>query len=616
MFVLGTAGHIDHGKSVLVHALTGIDPDRLSEEKERGMTIDLGFAWMQLPSGREVGIVDVPGHERFVGNMLAGVGGIDLALLVIAANEGVMPQTREHLAILDLLGISKGIVAITKKDLVDEELMSLVRMEIEELLEPTTLTGASVVAVSALTGEGLPELISTIDRLLETTTPRKDMERARLPIDRVFTIAGSGTVVTGTLIDGSLSVGQEVDIIPAGIKSRLRGLQMHKSRIELAQPGSRIAANIVGVATSQLHRGDVVVRPGWLKPTTMVSAHFRLLAYQPRSLRHNAKLSFYSGAAEAIAKVRLLEADNLKPGESGWIQLLLDRPVALINGDHFIIRSSTDTMGGGRIVDSHARRLHRSRPSVIQALEVREQGSTDEVLLSQLETGQPLSISALSSASDLPITDIEAALAALIEQGRVVSIGQIESRLLFTESGWQRMVDKAVGLVSDYHDKFPVRVGIPRGELGNKLGTKAQSPALLVGLIDRGIIVGEGQNIRLPEHKVQFTLAQQAQVEAFLKSLRLSPYTPPADLIPEADVLGQLVARQEVVKVAEGVVFATEAYNEMVEKVTAHLRAQGKVTLAEVRDMLQTSRKYAQALLEYLDSKKLTRRVGDERVLY
>ncbi|GAG48970.1 unnamed protein product, partial [marine sediment metagenome] len=228
----------------------------------------------------------------------------------------------------------------------------------------------------------------------------------RLPIDRVFTIAGSGTVVTGTLIDGSLSVGQEVEIIPAGIKSRLRGLQMHKSRIEVAHPGSRVAANLVGVATTRLHRGDVVVRPGWLKPTRMLSAHFRLLAYQPRPLRHNAKLSFYSGAAEAIAKVRLLETDELKPGESGWIQLLLDRPVVIVNGDHFIIRSSTDTLGGGRIVDARARQLRRFRPSVIQALEVREQGSTDEVLLSQLETRQPLSLSALSSVSDLPINEV------------------------------------------------------------------------------------------------------------------------------------------------------------------------------------------------------------------
>ena len=391
---------------------------------------------------------------------------------------------------------------------------------------------------------------------------------------------------------------------------------MHKSRIEVAHPGSRIAANLVGVPTTQLHRGDVVVRPGWLKPTMMVSAHFRLLTYQTRPLRHNAKFSFYSGAAEAIAKVRLLEADELKPGESGWIQLLLDRPVVVVNGDHFIIRSSTDTLGGGRIVDAHARRLRRFRPSIIQALEVREQGSADEVLLSQIETRQPLSLSVLSSASDLVINEVEAVLAGLIEQGRVVSIGQAESRLLFTESGWQRMVDKAVGLVSDYHKKFPARTGIPRVELGNKLGTRTQSPALLAGLIDRGVVVENGQSVRLPEHEVKLTPAQQAQVEAFLKSLRDNPHTPPADLIPEADVLGQLVTRQEVVKVAEGVVFSTRAYNEMVEKVTGHLRVQGKVTLAEVRDMLQTSRKYAQALLEHLDSKKVTRRVGDERVLY
>ncbi|HEY33696.1 MAG TPA: selenocysteine-specific translation elongation factor [Dehalococcoidia bacterium] len=616
MFVLGTAGHIDHGKSVLVHALTGIDPDRLSEEKERGMTIDLGFAWMKLPSGREVGIVDVPGHERFVRNMLAGVGGIDLALLVIAANEGVMPQTREHLAILDLLEIRQGVVAVTKKDLVDEELLSLVRMEIDELLAPTTLAGAPVVAVSALTGEGLPELISTIDGLLESTAQRRDMERARLPIDRVFTMAGSGTVVTGTLIDGLLSVGQEVEIVPAGIKSRLRGLQMHKSRIEVAQPGSRIAANLVGVATTQLHRGDVVVRPGWLKPTSIISAHFRLLSYQRRPLRHNAELSFYSGAAEAIARVRLLESEELKPGEAAWVQLLLDRPVAVVNGDHFIIRSSMDTLGGGRIADAHAKRLRRFRSSVIQALEVRERGSAEEVLLSLLEARQPLSLSALASASDLPVAGVEAALTDLIEQGRVISTGRSESRLLFTESGWQKTVDKATDLVREYHKRFPARAGMPGVELGNKLGTRVQVPAILSGLVEQGIVIEEGPNIRLPEHRVQFTPAQQAQVDAFLKSLRDNPYAPPADLIPEADVLGQLIARQEVVKVAEGVVFSAKAYNEMVDRVTTHIKSQGKVTLAEVRDILQTSRKYAQALLEYLDSKKVTRRVGDERVLY
>jgi selenocysteine-specific elongation factor len=260
VFVLGTAGHIDHGKSALVQALTGMDPDRLHEEKERGMTIDLGFAWLTLPGGQEVGIVDVPGHERFVTNMLAGVGSIDLALLIIAANEGVMPQTREHLAILDLLGIDRGIVVVTKKDLVDQEWLELVRMDIEELLKSTTLARAPVVAVSAITRDGLDELVATIDRLLPVSSSRKDSGRPRLPIDRVFTIPGSGTIVTGTLIDGSLSVGQEVEIVPPGLTTRLRGLQTHKTKLTSVTPGSRVAAHVVGIATTDIKRGDVLTK--------------------------------------------------------------------------------------------------------------------------------------------------------------------------------------------------------------------------------------------------------------------------------------------------------------------------------------------------------------------
>ena len=266
MFVLGTAGHIDHGKSVLVRALTGIDPDRLREEKERGMTIDLGFAWLRLPSGQEVGIVDVPGHERLIKNMLAGVGSIDLALLIIDASEGVMPQTREHLAILNMLGIKRAVAVITKKDLVDNEWLSLVKIEIEKLLSPTALSQAPIVSVSALTGEGLPDLVSVIDKLLGSTPPKKDIGRPRLPIDRVFTIAGSGTVVTGTLIDGSLTVGQDVEIIPSDLRSRIRGLQTHKAQVDTATPGSRVGANLVGIATSQLQRGDVLTKPGWPSP--------------------------------------------------------------------------------------------------------------------------------------------------------------------------------------------------------------------------------------------------------------------------------------------------------------------------------------------------------------
>jgi selenocysteine-specific elongation factor len=375
MFVLGTAGHIDHGKSLLVKALTGIDPDRLREEKERGMTIELGFAWLKLPSGREVGVVDVPGHERFIRHMVAGVGGIDLALLVIAANEGVMPQTREHLAILDILGVRRGIVVITKKDLVDAEILSLVRLEVEELVKNTALSGSPALAVSALTGEGLPELISTIDDMLEHTEPRPDLGRPRLPIDRVFTMAGAGTVVTGTLIDGTLKTGQEVAIVPPGLKSRIRRLQTHKSKIEAASPGNRVAANLVGISTDQLKRGDVVTTTGWLAPAHLLTVKLDLIPYLPHTLRHAAAVSFHTLAAETMARVRLLETDELRPGGTTTAQIWLESPVAAIKGDRYIIRSPVETLGGGVIIETQAKRLRRFRAEVIDNLKAREGGS-------------------------------------------------------------------------------------------------------------------------------------------------------------------------------------------------------------------------------------------------
>ena len=616
MFVLGTAGHIDHGKSVLVHALTGIDPDRLREEKERGMTIDLGFAWLKLPSGREVGIVDVPGHERFIKNMLAGVGGIDLALLTIAANEGVRPQTREHLAILDLLEITKGIVAITKKDLVDDEWLSLVRMEIEELISPTTLSQAPIIAVSAVTGEGLTELVSAIDKLLNVTVPREDKGRPRLLIDRVFTIAGSGTVVTGTLIDGSLTVGQEVEIVPAGVKSRLRGLQTHKARVDTANPGSRVAANLVGVTTSQLQRGDVLTTAGWLAPTTMLTAKLRLLHYHPRPLRHNATVSFHTGAAETMAKVRLLEGDELQPEETTWVQLLLNKPAAVVNGDHFIIRSTMDTLGGGKVIDAHTKRLRRSRPSIIEGLRVKEEGTGEEVVMALLATKQPLPLSALLAQSNLSVSELQPSIEALIQQEKVVRIGQGKGSLFLTSSGWERLTQKATSIVQDYHQRFPARSGIPKEELRNKLKLGTHTPAILQRLFNEGVLLEERSGVRLPTYQVQLTPAQQANLDAFLDSLSKSPYAPPSDLIPEPDLLNLLIERGEVVKVSNSVVFSASAYNEMVERVTTHIKAKDKITLAEVRDIFDTSRKYAQALLEHLDSKKITRRVGDERVLY
>ena len=614
MFVIGTAGHIDHGKSVLVHALTGIDPDRLREEKERGMTIDLGFAWLKLPSGRDVGVIDVPGHERFVKNMLAGVGGIDLALLIVAADEGIMPQTREHLAILDLLDIRRGIVVITKMDMVDEELLSLVKLEIEDLVRSTTLSDAPITAVSAVTGEGLPDLVSAIDQLLMSAEARRDVGRPRLPVDRAFTIAGSGTVVTGTLIDGSLSVGEDVEVVPSGLKARLRGLQTHKARLDSATPGSRVAANLVGLATSQLERGDVLTRPGWLVPTTRVDVRLRMLSDVKRPLRHGATVTFFTGAAEVMAKVHLLEREELNPGDTTWAQLALAKRVAVVKGDHFIIRSPMDTLGGGSIVGSHAPRHRRFRPGVIQSLQVRGEGTVEQVMIATLEMNQPLGLKSLLVQCNLSADDVRGLLDELIQQGKVVAIGRGDNRLLFTGSGWERLAKKAEAVVEDYHRKFPTRSGMSKGELSSKLRLAPHSAALQK-LFDAGILVEEGAAVRLASYQVQLSQDQQAKIDAFLRALNQNPYSPSADVKIEADLLNLLIEQRKVVKVGGGVVFSASAYDEMVARVIAYLRQRGKATLAEVRDMLGTGRKHATALLEYMDEKKLTRRVGDERVL-
>ena len=616
MFVLGTAGHIDHGKSVLVHALTGIDPDRLREEKERGMTIDLGFAWLKLPSGQEVGIVDVPGHERLIKNMVAGVGGIALALLIVDASEGVMPQTREHLAILDLLGITRAVAVITKKDLVDNGWLSLVKIEVEKLLALTSLFQAPVVTVSAVTGEGLSDLVSVIDKLLSSTLPKRDIGRPRLPIDRVFTIAGSGTIVTGTLVDGSLTVGQEVEVVPSGLRSRIRGLETHKTRLNTVPPGSRVGANLVGVAKSQLERGDVLTKPGWLLPTTMLIAELRLLPYLRRSLKHNATVNFHTRSTQAVTKVRLLEEPELKPGETAWVHLSLSKPVALVKGDHFIIRSPVETLGGGEVVESHARRYRRFHPDAVEGIRVKAQGTAEEVIMAILGTKQPLELPALLAQCDLPSTQVEPIIESLNEQGKVIGIGKDENRLFLTVLGWEHLTQKVTSILHEYHRRFPTRLGMPRAELASRLKMGAHRSAILRRLVDEGVVVEDGTAVRLPSHQVQLTPAQQASIDAFLRSLSENPYAPPSSLIPEADLLNLLFARQQVVKVSEDVVFSTAAYNEMVERVVSHLKASGRVTVAEGRDMFKTSRKYALALLEYLDGAKITRRVGDERVLY
>ena len=356
MRVIGTAGHVDHGKSTLIEALTGIHPDRLKEEREREMTIDLGFAWLELPGGEPVGIVDVPGHRDFIENMLAGIGGIDAVLFVVAADEGVMPQTREHLAILDILQINGGVIALTKIDMVSEdEWLDLVEDDVSRVVAGTILQDAPILRVSAKNDLGLSELLVTLEEVLAEKPPRQDLGRPRLPVDRVFSIAGFGTVVTGTMSDGHLQVGDEVEILPDGTHGRIRGLQTHKQKEELAIPGSRTAINISGVGLDAVKRGDVVVHPGDYQPSQRMDLRFRLLPDVSQSLKHNTEVKLFIGAAEVLARVRTLGKEEIQPGDEGWLQLEMREPIVAIRGDHYIIRrpSPGETLGGGRVVDPH-----------------------------------------------------------------------------------------------------------------------------------------------------------------------------------------------------------------------------------------------------------------------
>jgi selenocysteine-specific elongation factor len=436
-----------------------------------------------------------------------------------------------------------------------------------------------------------------------------------LPIDRVFTISGSGTIITGTLIDGSLKVGQEVEIVPGGQRSRVRALQTHKASVSQAEPGSRVAVNLVGVTTSELGRGDVLTSPGWLKPTTLLSVKLRLLGYLKRPLKHNATVSFFTGADEAVARVRLLEGDVLEPGGETWAQLLLEKPVAVLKGDHFIIRSPTESLGGGRVVQAHAMRLRRNRPDVIKSLAARAEGSPEETVLAQMETRQPVTVSSLVNQIGTA-GDIRSVIETLVSQGDVVVVGEGEPALLWTRAGWERLLKQSVATLKAYHQKFPARTGMPRLELANKLKLGTLASAVLAKLSSQDVLREEGAAVCLPGHQVRLTSAQQARLDAFLKALEQNAYAPPSELVPEPELLNLLVARGEVVKVSDSVVFSAGAYERMVARITGHIKASGKITLAEVRDMFGTSRKYAQGILEYLDAKKVTRRVGDERVLY
>ncbi len=640
MRVIGTAGHVDHGKSSLVEALTGVHPDRLKEEQAREMTIELGFAYLTLPNGEDIGIVDVPGHRDFIENMLAGVGGIDAALFVVAADEGVMPQTKEHLAILDLLQIPGGVVALTKIDLVEDRaedrgFIDLVEEDLKRTLAGTVLEQAEIVRVSARKRLGLENLQAALVRCLAQCPPKPDLGRPRLPIDRVFTMAGFGTVVTGTLQDGSLHQDDEIEILPSGLRSRVRSIQTHRHKVDQSSPGSRTAVNIPGIGLNQVKRGDVLATPNSYTPTTRLDLKFRLLKDASQPLQHQSEVKFFIGASEVFGHVRLIGSEILKPGAEGWLQVELDQPVVAVRGDRYILRrpSPAETLGGGMILDAQPKGRHRRFDAqVLARFEALAAGSPSEMLWQHLLTQGVLSARDLFRAVRMDEKTASQALSQLIEDGRAILLGRGDTsgaetggiiqpaRLVTTRPVWDASERLLKQVLSTYHASFPLRRGMPKEELkGRTKLTAAIFQAVVDALIQRSEIVELGAIIHLKDHMVRFSEQQEAARRKLLARFASAPFSPPSVKECQAEIGEEmyhaLLSLDELVPVAPDVVFRREDYLGMRKQVVEFIQKQGSITVAQARDLFDTSRKYALALLEHFDAIGLTLREGDFRRL-
>jgi selenocysteine-specific elongation factor len=627
MYVIGTAGHVDHGKSALVAALTGTHPDRLAEEKAREMTIDLGFAWFSLPDGSPVGVVDVPGHRDFIENMLAGVGGIDAAILVIAADEGVMPQTREHLAILDLLQIPTGIVALTKCDLIeDAEWLDLVKEDIHNAIKNTVLSGAKIVHVSAKTKFGLDELTNSLHALLQGKPRRINSHRPRLSVDRVFSMIGFGTVVTGTLLDGSFHVGDEIVILPSNRKARIRGMQTHKTKEEFADPGQRTAVNLTGIDLEDVTRGDLIAFPGIYMPSRRFDAEIRLLEDIALPLEHHAEVKFFIGAKETIGRIRLIDQEILTPGKTGLVQLELRDEVVVYPGDRFIIRrpSPAETIGGGYVIHSPAiKRYKRFDPATVLWLNKQKEGDPLQRVFHAIQSRAPILLSELAKNQNTSIPQLQEMLSKVVTTGeyKYVQTGNTpETIYVLSERYRQDIQQKALGIIDQYHRENPLKPGVPREELKSRLNLPAKLFAVeLKEWTNKGDVQEESNILRRSDFHITFSPPQQEQIKRILTQMNADPYSPPSvkEITSEiGEVLYQaMLYTNQLQQVSSEVVFSTAVYEKMVNETILMLQNHGELSLGQWRDQFKTSRKYAQAFLEYLDQIGITLRVGDLRKL-
>ncbi len=631
--IIGTAGHVDHGKTCLIQALTGQNTDRLKEEQQRGITIELGFADMTAPDGTDIGIIDVPGHEKFIRNMLAGIGGIDIVLLVVASDEGVMPQTVEHLDIMRLLNIKKGIIVITKADLSDDDWLDLVEDDIRTACKGTFLENAPAVRVSSYTGQGIEELRSMIFDMISTLEEKNtDPGLLRIPADRVFTIAGFGTVITGTLTQGQIRQGQEVMIYPKGLSAKVRNLQVHGSMVETAYAGQRTAVNLSGVRKEDISRGDVVAAKNSMEPGRLLDVRLELLSDSARTLKSGDRVHFYYGASETLCRVSLLGVDTVSPGESCYAQLFFDEDVAIKKGDYYVVRyySPVETIGGGIVLDASPRKHRRKESGIVEALKIRESGDETAVLEQALKDSSKDHISPSALAKQVGMSEASALekLKKIEEEGRAV---RLPNGVYLHNDYVNRAEETALDIINEYHRANALLPGMPKEELRSKLaGAMRISDGknlenLMDLLISRGRLEAGPNLIKSKGFKVSYTPEQQAVMERLSAAYEKAGFEPPETEELLSGIKDKASARQLLYSMAEegtltrisasGFIW-TPSLNEALQYIRKTIEETGSVTLAQVRDRMQTSRKYALAVLEYCDSAKITRLQGDVRVLY
>ncbi|MCK8824834.1 selenocysteine-specific translation elongation factor [Fuchsiella alkaliacetigena] len=630
-FILGTAGHIDHGKTTLIERLTGTNTDRLSEEQERGISIDLGFSSLNLANQVELGIVDVPGHEKFVKNMLAGAGGIDLALLVVSADEGVMPQTLEHLNILQLLGVNKGLVAVTKVDLVDQEWLELVKEDIKDNLAGTFLKAAPLIEVSSVTGQGVEKLTAQLEALTEQLAPKDEAGNLYFPLDRVFSIAGFGTVVTGTLISGSLEVGEEVVIYPQVKPVTVRNIQIHGESAQRAVAGQRVGVNLTDIEVADINRGDILATPGSLSPSTLMDVKLSLLPEAPLSLEHNDRLRVHIGAKEVFARVSILEGAEIYPGEEAYVQLRLEEEMVAYYNQPYVVRrySPMLTIGGGKILFPQTIKYKAARQTVLKRLAVQEKGSDlDRVELALKSASQTVKAEELILKTGLNETELIEKCNQLVTEEKAISFELGSDNTYLHLVNYSTLKNNLISLLEEYHQQYHLRWGRSKEELRDQLEIhlqKREYNQFLKELVVEELIEIKEDQVKLAEHKVELSYAEKEHKEAIEAQFRKNLFTPPSlaelksnfsaaeELFEELFRL--LLAENKVQRVAGEIYFHRQALLTAEQKLKNYLQQEEEIEISDYRDLLASSRKYTLALFSYFEQQGLIERIGDKRVL-